>query len=639
MKSLRHVVKHTRFTPFEVTLLIAISAFLYTLMEWLFIIAKASSFLYSATFLEKLFILFNSSAFLCILVLVAFLPFMLLFFCFRGKIVRTIFRFVLCLVPSLIIATLVLLLVDNTTYQLFSYGIVSTKGVFRVLYLVGFILLFLGALLLAFRFANSLERTLCKKPLKQKVWIALVPLLLLLFCAGLPVALNPAQTSELLPASAELESGSLPNILLITADGLNAVKLSLYGAAEETTPFLSELADTSLVAENAFSNAQGTIGSTTSILTGKYPADTRVLIVTDILKGENALEHLPGILESHGYYSVQLSFSYYADAYRINFQNAFDEANGESPVQNEIQSALAKILPTNYYYFMREEYSRISDRLEHLFYIKKMTNPFLQVTESPEKFNDQEKLDYLFQLLDQSEQPVFVHIHWMGTHGPKYYPEEQVFSVGQDPELQGKYEEDFYLDSILEFDKGIEQVYAALEERNLVDQTVLVVGGDHTQRWSNTRIPLLIHFPESEYAGKVFENVQNLDISPTLLDYLNIEQPEWMAGQSLLTPLDVNRPIFLASIPDSKKDPDTGKVTYPQPKPPFYQFGKMTVILCDHYYLVNFAAQTMKDSKITGYIGECENSTPSREEALRLIIEHLEQYGFDASELSSISTE
>ncbi|MRS02487.1 hypothetical protein EG832_04555, partial [bacterium] len=401
-------------------------------------------------------------------------------------------------------------------------------------------------------------------------------------------------------------------------------------------PFLRELAATSLVAENNFSNAQGTIGSTTSILTGKYPADTRVLASTDILKGEDAYQHLPGILESYGYYTVQLNFNYYADAYRINFQDAFIEANGESPVSNKIQSSLAKLLPSNNYYFMREVYSRISDRLEHLLNIKKMTNPFLQVTESPEKFNDQEKLDYLFKLIDEGKQPLFVQIHWMGTHGPKYYPSRQVFSEGLSTETQGKYVESFYLDSILDFDGAVYQLFNGLQSRGLLEKTILVVGSDHTQRWSIARVPLLIHFPFNEHVGQVMENTQNMDIAPTLLNYLGIPQPSWMLGQPVYDSLDPDRPIFLVAIPDSSRDPKTNAIVYPPFAPPFYQFGKATMISCDHYYTVNFLKQTFTDAQVQGFVGTCKTPPPTREEAFKLILGHLQEYGFNTTSLNSI---
>lgn len=635
MKSLLHLIKHARFTPIDVSLLIPLASLLYVFMEWLFIITK-TSFISTASFFEKVYVLLNGSAILTLVAILLSIPFIILYYVLNAKTGRSIIRILLCLIPALLLSSTILLLVDNTTYTAFSYGVVSTKGIIRTLYLIGFILISIGLIYPIFKISRSIERSRRKLTRSQKRRLPFIIGLVVLVFAFLPVLFNTHLNNSIAQAPVNTKSEKLPNIILMTGDGINAAKLSLYGLGKDTTPFLKELAETSLVAENNFSNAQGTIGSTTSILTGKYPADTRILASTDILKGEDAYQHLPGILESYGYYTVQLNFTYYADAYRINIQDGFIEANGESPVRNEIQSSLAKLLPTDHYYFMREIYSRISDRLEHLFYIKKMTNPFLQVTESPEKFNDQDKLDYLFSLLDSSKQPIFVHIHWMGTHGPKYYPTRQIFSQGQDVKLQGKYVDDFYLDSILDFDGAVSQIFYGLQSRSLLDKSILVVGSDHTQRWSIARIPLLIHFPNDEHAGQVTENTQNLDIAPTLLNYIGIPQPIWMPGQPIFDTLDPTRLIFLVAIPDSSRDPKTNAIVYPPFLAPFYQFGKATLISCDHYYTVNFLKQTYTDANVQGYIGTCKTPPPTREEAFKLIIGHLQKYGFNTSALDSI---
>ncbi|MBA3075309.1 MAG: sulfatase-like hydrolase/transferase [Anaerolineae bacterium] len=635
MKSLLHLIKHARFTPVEVSLLIPFAALLYILMEWLFIISK-TSFISGSSFFEKASVLLNGSGILALTAILFSVPFIIFYYVLNAKTGRAVIRILLCLIPALLLSATVLLLVDNITYTTFKYGVVSTKGIVRTLYLVGFILLTIGLMYPIFKWARSISKSRRKLNANQKLHFPLTLGMIVLACILLPVAFNPYLKNPLSKSTAEISPKILPNIILFTGDALNSAKLSLYGYEKDTTPFLKQLAETSLVANNNFSNAQGTIGSTTSFLTGKYPTDTRTLASTDILKDADAYEHLPGILQSYGYYTVQLNFTYYADAYRINFQDAFIEANGESPVSNKIQSSLAKLLPTNNYFFMREVYSRISDRLEHLFYIKKMTNPFLQVTESPEKFNDQEKLDYLFKLFDEGKQPIFVHIHWMGTHGPKYYPTQQVFSEGLDPTTQGKFVESFYLDSILDFDNAVNQLYNGLSTRGLWESSVLVVGSDHTQRWSIARVPLLIHFPHDEHAGKVIENTQNMDIAPTLLNYLGIPQPSWMPGKTLYEPLALNRQIFLFAISDSSRDPETNAIVYPPFVAPFYQFGKATLISCDHYYTINFLKQTYSDAKVQGYSGTCKTPPPTREEAFKLISAHLENYGFNTTSLNSI---
>jgi arylsulfatase A-like enzyme len=531
---------------------------------------------------------------------------------------------------------MILILVDNFTYTVFKFGIVSAKGAFRAFYTFGFVIVGILLYRKVLQFANKInEKYIQSSKIAEELLLVILAVFLAIW-VFIPINQNSHASIGVSTDLQQANVEKLPNIILITADSLNAERMSMYGYAKDTTPFLKELATTSLVAEDAFSNAQGTIGSTTSLLTGKDPADIRILHSIDILQGNDTFEHLPAILRSNGYYTAQLSYSYYADAYRVNFQNAFDYANGTSIENNPFFAGIAAVLPSNYYYFIHEFVVRLSDRLGHIFFIRDMTNPYKKVTEGTEKFNDQQKLDYAVSLLKTTQQPLFVHIHWLGTHGPKYAPAQQIFSAGQDPTTQVKYDDNFYADTILEFDTAVSNFYQTLADNGFLDNTIIIIASDHSQKWSVSRLPLIIHFPNSENAKEITENAQNLDIAPTLLDYLNIDQPEWMPGQSLLTRLDPSRPIFIAAIPSSKKDPVTGKVTFPESKAPFYQFGKMTVVICDTWYRLNLTEMKMDKGTVKNYVGSCENGSGSETEALQLISQHFETYGFDISSLQNV---
>jgi arylsulfatase A-like enzyme len=466
--------------------------------------------------------------------------------------------------------------------------------------------------------------------------ISLISLLLLGII--LPLLLNPA--TEKLTADPENATvrANFPNILLITADSLDAADMSLYGSELESTPFLKQLSGSSLLAENAFSNAQGTIGALTSLLSGKYPADERVIYSTDILSGRNSYQHLPGILNAYGYQTVQLSYSYYADAYTINMLGGFDEANGRKvTASGGFLELVDKLFPSDFHVFLREVTDRAGDRLAHIFFIRDMADPYKQVTEGIIKISDQKKMERVLALLADADRPVFIHLHWMGTHGPKFYPTLKVFSAIKDNSTQKNYDPDVYADAILEFDQAIKALYTRLEQEGKLDHTLLVISSDHSQKWTNSRLPLLMHFPGGEHQQVITHNVQYLDIAPTLLHYLGIKTPQWMAGESLLDGVAVNRPIFTAEIPKSTKDKLTGKITYPAAKAPFYQFGRMAVVLCDRWYELDLTTLDLSAGKVKDYVGDCtaESSTP--QQALELIAAHLEKYGFDISSLKNVT--
>jgi arylsulfatase A-like enzyme len=537
-----------------------------------------------------------------------------------------LFSFVGLFIAAFISSCLALLLIDNFTYTVFRFGIVTSSGIFRFVY----ILIFLGLLFLSlkeiYNVVGKTNKIISKIKKKLLVPVATSLVIVLLFVSVITIAGNEQERQNSALSAFE---GKKPNIFLITADGVNAKFMSLYGYQKDTTPFLKQMAESSLVGQNAFTNSGNTSGSIISILTGKYPIETHVLYPPDILEGKDTYQHLPGILKLNGYYSAQFTFSHYVDAYQLNIKNGFDEANGRAYHSAWLNRATS-FLPTNIGYFSYELGNRLIDRLNHIFYIREMTNPY-QEMKAPEYFDDQQKIDKLINILENTDKPVFAQIHWMGTHGERFFPSEQVFSAGKDPNLQTDWEKDFYLDAILEFDQAISHFYHELEIRGLLDQSIIIIASDHGQHYlTDKRLPLLIRFPNGEYHKKITANVQNLDISPTILDYMGMPQPEWMKGSSLLKEVPQNRPIFAYSI--GNVEVEDGSMRLTTVTPPFYQFGYASMIICNTWYEINLGEISMVKNGINGVSGNC-NQNISRENAIDLITEQLELYQYDVSSI------
>jgi len=615
----------------------SIVVFLSVFMEWLFAVTRPSFFEY-VPFMHKVSAFLTDASLMAVLAIFLLLPIILLKL--HHKLYKAVkaYSYFYCAVLGLILACLVLLLLDNFTYTLFKFGIVSTKGVLRGVYAAFFLAASFFLFCKVIGLVNGIEKQITRfGKLKTRNIFILTGIFIAVWIV-LPFARTNLAAASGNSGLQQQTRNNLPDIVLVTVDGLNADSMSLYGYTNDTTPFLKELAQDSLVADNNFSNAQGTIGSITSILTGRYPADTRVLRSVDILEGQESYQNLPALLKSYGYYTAQLAYSYYADAYRVNFQRAFDFANGKTYEQNMVFSWLSNNLPTHSVYFLQEMYTRLTDRLGHIFFIQDMADPYRRVTEAPEKINDGQKLEAALALLESEDTPVFVHIHWLGTHGPKFYPAEQVFSTGVDISLQGKFDPRLYDDSILEFDRTLEGFFQQLQTRGLEENTLLIVGSDHSLKWTVDRLPLLFHFPASSISGQVEGSVENLDIAPTILDYLGVEKPGWMSGMSLLDPDNDHALVFIAAIPRSTKNPDTGKIVYPEPEPPFYQFGRMTVVSCDRWYRLNLDTLVFDQGKVKHYLGDCGDNNFGIEDALEAIAGHLAEFGFDVDGLHDIDT-
>jgi glucan phosphoethanolaminetransferase (alkaline phosphatase superfamily) len=629
-------IKALACSPLSLVLITTVIAALYVMLEWVFIFTRPS-FLRTVSLIEKSRAFLSTSGLLVLASLLALVPFLLLVAWIKNPTLKRVFQTLALLVPSLMLTAALLLFVDNFTYTLFRFGIVSTAGVWRAIYAALSLLVLVFLLTRLADLANLLTLFIKRSNPRARVLLPLGIVLLSTISAILPANLTRLQ-NELQQQRTSASRNQMPDILLITVDALNAEYTSIYGGENDTSPFLRELAGQSLVSENHFANAQGTIGSLTSLLSGKHPADIRVIYSSDMLQATDAYQHLPGILNAYGYYTVQLSNATYADAYKTNFQSAFDEANGRSDNDRSLANALNKIYPGVSAIFQNEAIDRITTRVQHIFFIRDMNNPYKEVTEAPQKFDDLEKIKQVKSLLNVRREPVFIHLHWMGTHGPNYFPEEQVFSQGLDLNDQEQNRQFFYYDAILEFDRTIADLYQFLETEDHLDHTVVIITSDHSQKWTNSRLPLVIHFPGDENHQVISANTENIDLAPTLLDYLGISQPAWMPGQSLISGSYSEHPIFTAKIPKSSKDPVTGKVTYPESEPPFYQFGRISVVVCNQWVELDLTEKTISSGKIVAYTRECDDEL-NEVQALDLIIGHLESYGFDTATLRSLKAQ
>jgi hypothetical protein len=606
-----------------------LSAYLYIFLEWLFIVTKPS-FMDLFGLAQKLEIaLFAASSLAFVSLLVLVIPWALN----RHPELKRYSQFWVRLgtvVPALLLGALAMLLIDNFTYTVFKYGIVISHGVARGLYA----LIFTGlTVYIYFKLIHLVYTLVARKvpaTIRRRTTVTLAALLLI--GIGIPLAGGKltGETSALAGSGGELKNP--PHILLITIDGVDANNMSLYGAVRDTTPRLRGLASSLLVAENAFPNGNVTATSIVSIYTGKYPSQTRFFYPPNILLGDNAYQHLPGILHSLGYRTIEIASPHYVDAVTFNMLNAFDVSNGRTLATNTVVATLNKYMASDFAYFFYEIGSRLIDRLGHIFYLKTMADPFKMVTNA-KSYNDTEKIDQILDTLTNASQPVFIHAHLMGTHGDKFLPSRQVFSVGQSLETQEPWNLDLYDDAILDFDKQMGQIVDTLAKRGLLDQTIIVIASDHGIMWTDTqRIPLIFRFPDAYPNGTIRTNVQNLDIAPTLLDYLDVSQPTWMKGTSLLTLNPPHRPIISVGPSPSVRGDEGWTLDLSQIRPPFYDLGRITLISCQKWYRLDFYAEEWTSGDIEKSTATCsENETLTAKGALQVMIDHLRQNGYDTS--------
>jgi arylsulfatase A-like enzyme len=598
-----------------------LSSYFYVTMEWLFFVTKPS-FMDAMDGTQKIDILFTTGAILAVLSILAVFIFfgldILLPILFSKS--SKFFLYTAAIFPALILATLAVLLIDNFTYTVFKFGIVSTRGMFRIVYILILLLMLLYFYRWGLRFIGFSRKT----GGGFKLFYILSSLLLLVSAVFMFQRFKPfaSPNTPLLQGKHDY-----PNILILGSDGVNATNLSIYGYDRKTTPYLEKLIPTSLVAENAFPNAGNSTGSVTSLLTGKLPTETRVLYTPNTLTGSDAFQHLPGILRNLGYFTAEIGYTKYVDAYEVNMQDGFHLVNQRSLEDSRFFRFGRRHGYGDSFFFLTQIFERISDRLLHISFIQIMENPYDLVTENEHSFyvDDHKKVSQIIDLFKNTDEPLFIHVHLMGTHGPKFYPAQQVFSIGQ--EQRDHWMRDYYDDAILEFDSHVRRIFRRLEAEGKLDNTIVVIYTDHNMKYYTTqRVPLMFRFPKGEHAGRIHNNVQNIDIAPTLLDYLDIPVPDWMNGQSLLPGEPPRDRLIISGL---------ARTTNPNSyRPPFYQFATISAVVCDQWYELRTQTSLLLTGSVVGHTSSCTGQDGlSRDAVRKQLLAHLQQTDFDVQSL------
>ncbi|MBN1165172.1 MAG: sulfatase-like hydrolase/transferase [Candidatus Krumholzibacteriota bacterium] len=622
--------------------LTVLCAYFFISMEWLFFVTK-QSFMSTMGVLDRLRVLWISPLPLIAAAAAILLLFWIPSALIGNKVLRKIFLILGTLIPTLILTCSVFLLIDNFTYTVFRFGVKSTVKYQGLVY--GLLILILGGNL--FLYLNGLRAKLIRPAVHSKLRLIASGLVLI----SLVFAFASFDYSRLTGSGAGEDGGTAekrPNIILLASDGLNAENMSLYGYFRDTTPYLKALSANALLCENCFTNAGSSGGSISSMFTGKLPTQTKMIYPPDILKGEDAYLHLPGLLKKVGYRNMDISITHYADPFDMNLRESFDWANYREAAEpaSYLSRHLSFLIGQESDYLLYRVRERLTGRLLHAFGVRLMRDSYSEVTkgEKPKKFKagkykaSSRHITGFFTFIDESPAPFFAHLHLLGTHGPRFSPAKQVFSQGVTQHKTWMME--YYDDAVLNFDGQVQEIVRGLQQRRILDNTIIVINTDHGKGFTvHNRIPLMFIFPRGEYRGRIRANVQNLDIGPTLLDYMGMEQPEWMGGQSLISsPPDSTRHIFTVDRKHGIEVRTSKGLVLDGNKigPPFYSLGSVGVFYRHKFFNLKLNKSMLIVSDIKGHTWPCtEDEIPDARQVERLLLDHLAANGYDISSLKT----
>jgi len=334
------------------------------------------------------------------------------------------------------------------------------------------------------------------------------------------------------------EKSNKKNIIIILIDALRPKNLSLFGYSKETDKNLKEIAEQSIVFKKFFTASNCTAPSVTSILTGKYPYNQGIIHQLpyteeeEIQKIEKEKFWLPEYLKEKGYETIAI------DWLRMWFKRGFDYYGEGEKDKTEIYNAPFRSA------------NKITD---------------LAISKIRQNKN--------------SEKPFFLFLHFWDTHFPFPHTEYKSDKNNEDMKetlknIKNESQREYlrkrisgkglytiqdminkYDLSIKEIDKEIGRIYDFLKQENLLNETILFIMGDHGTNLTEHEIYfspsglydesihtlLIIYIPQTE-PKEINEFVQNTDITPTILDYLDLKCSNF-DGLSLLPLIKGNQSL------------------------------------------------------------------------------------------------
>ncbi|MFO8057079.1 MAG: sulfatase [bacterium] len=344
----------------------------------------------------------------------------------------------------------------------------------------------------------------------------------------------------LLPGCKRCSKEKPPNIIFITVDTLRADHLSGFGYERKTSPYLDSLARQGVVFKGMLSHSSNTAPSMASTFTSLYPDTIGMLSNGEKLSGD--VLTMAEILGSNGYQTGCIHTNAYLEK-KYGFDQGFQ--------------------------FYKSLYpdTKIEVQRKRLYRADKVNRAALEWMKERE-----------------GDKPYFLYLHYMSTHCP-YLPPAPYdirfdpgfdrtlpdftlvwrYIYGKDrvkitPEYEKIYQETYtdrevldhmvalYDGEIRYFDDQLKKLLAALRERDLLDNTLVVISSDHGEEFKEhgglthgktvfqevVHVPLILYFPGRLPEGKEVNTMtRNLDILPTVLDIAGIEPPGHLEGRSL----------------------------------------------------------------------------------------------------------
>jgi arylsulfatase A-like enzyme len=303
-----------------------------------------------------------------------------------------------------------------------------------------------------------------------------------------------------------------PNVILISIDTLRADHLHGYGYGPETSPALDRLMRRGTSFSTAITSAPWTLPSHVSLITSLYPHSHGV--ISEPLALNESVQTLPMLFKKAGYNTAGFATMPHLSP-RHGFGRGFDLYRCEEVRAPIVLDKVLKWLETG----DREDFFIFL----HLFDVHSDYNPserFLKMFESSYEGDIDGTGKTLYAIRD-------------GEINPSEEDMRHLIAL--------------YDAEIRQLDNNLDMFFGALEERGLLEDTIIIVTSDHGEEFLDhggvlhgqtlydelIRIPLIMAGPGVPKDKLVKKQVQAIDIMPTILELCGVRTPAEAQGRSM----------------------------------------------------------------------------------------------------------
>lgn len=283
------------------------------------------------------------------------------------------------------------------------------------------------------------------------------------------------------------------NVIVIALESFSKEYVgSINGRTTDCTPFLDSLIEQSLTFVNAFSNGKSSIQGIPSIVSGTPTWMNEPYLTSPY--GSNQISSIAGLLKKQGY------------------STAFFHGGTNGTMGFDGYSNLAEF--DNYY--GRTEYNNEKDY------------------DGNWGIWDEEFMQYTANTIDQNKEPFFATLFTLTSHHPYPIPEKHKdrFKEGKLPIEK----------TIAYSDYALRRFFETAQKMSWFKNTLFVLVADHTgvtadqfyqNKVGNSAIPLLYYMQGSNLKGIDSTTTQQIDIQPSIMDYINYPSNYFSFGNSV----------------------------------------------------------------------------------------------------------